>query len=221
MPSDIILNCGKCCITFIRFRIEGMKKLMELGIRIESSNRHLHLTEEHVDILFGKGYKLTPAKSLANDEAFASKETITLVGPKGKMPGLRIISPLRKRTQVELLRADCFKLGINPPLRDSGDLDNSGTITLEGPNGSLEVENCVIVAMRHIHMGTETANKLNLKDDQKVEVFVPGERSVTFNDVTIHTIDNENLKDWVVMHIDQEEANAAGLGAAGDGTMKW
>lgn len=193
---------------------------MKYNVKIESSNRHVHLTQQDVEDLFGAGYQLTPKKFLADGKAaFASEETVTLIGPKGKIANVRIISPLRKRTQVELLRSDSFTLGVKAPVRNSGDLDGGATLTLEGPKGQKEIPECGIIALRHIHMGTNVAIELGKKDQEVVDVTVGGERGLTFNNTLIHTIDT--LPDWCVMHIDQEEANAAGLSFEGEGTFEY
>lgn len=193
---------------------------MKYTVKIESSNRHVHLTEQDLEDLFGAGYQLTPKKYLADGKAaFASEETVTLVGPKGKIANVRIIVPFRKRTQVELLRSDSFMLGVKAPVRMSGDLDGAATLTLVGPKGTKEIPECGIIAMRHIHMGTNVAAELGKKKQDMVDVLVGGERSVTFNNTLINTTDV--LPDWCVMHIDQEEANAAGLSFEGEGVFEY
>ncbi|NLT96022.1 MAG: phosphate propanoyltransferase [Clostridia bacterium] len=177
-----------------------------LVIPVGVSNRHIHLSQEHLEALFGKGYQLNVMKELQPGE-FAAQETVILVGPKGVYQNVRILGPVRKKTQVEISRTDGYVLGINPPLRDSGDLDGSAGATLVGPKGAVTLAEGVIVAKRHIHMPTRLAEKLGLKNNQRIDVFKDGERSLIFKEVLIRTNDNAVLE----MHIDTDEANAAGI----------
>jgi propanediol utilization protein len=127
-----------------------------LEIPVGVSNRHIHLSQDHLEALFGKGYQLTNKKNLQPGE-FAAQETVILVGQKGVYQNVRILGPVRKRTQVEISRTDGYVLGINPPLRDSGDLEGSAGATLVGPKGAVTLSEGVIVAKRHIHMPTQVA----------------------------------------------------------------
>ncbi len=184
-----------------------MKKV-EFPVVVGVSNRHVHLSREDVDILFGPGYQLTPIKDLGQPGQFACKETVTIVGPKGSIETVRVLGPERKETQVEVSLTDCFKLGVNPPVRDSGDLEGTPGIEIIGPNGKVVKERGVIVAKRHIHMHTSDAEKFGVKDKEIVMVAVEhGDRKLIFDDVLIRVHEKFALE----FHVDTDEANAAGL----------
>jgi len=186
---------------FRRF-FEMEKRLVPVGL----SNRHVHLSQEHIEVLFGKGYELKVMKDLSQPDQYAAEERVELVGPKGSLIA-RILGPARKSTQVEISNSDSFVLGVKAPVRDSGDLDGSPGITLKGPAGEVILEKGVIVASRHIHMQTADAEKFKLKDKSRVDVKVPGERGLIFNNVLVRVNENYALD----FHIDLDEANAAGL----------
>lgn len=171
------------------------------------SNRHVHLSEADVEALFGEGYQLTKLKDLSQPGQYACEETVMLVGPKGVIEKVRVLGPPRKQSQVEITLTDSFKLGVKAPLRDSGDLAGSAPITLVGPKGALTLKEGAIVAARHIHMHTSEAEKLNLKDGDKVSVRAKGPRGIIFGDVLVRVSDNYSLE----MHVDTDEANAVGL----------
>jgi len=139
-----------------------MKK-KEFPIIAGVSNRHVHLSREDLDLLFGKGYALTPTKDLGQPGQFACKEMVTIVGPKGSIENVRILGPERKDTQIEISLTDAFKLGVMPPVRDSGDIEGTPGITIIGPNGKLEKEKGVIIAKRHVHMHPSDAEKFGVK----------------------------------------------------------
>ncbi len=184
-----------------------MKKV-ELPVFVGVSNRHLHLSREDVEKLFGPGYQLTPIKDLGQPGQFACKETVTIVGPKGSIENVRVLGPERKETQVEVSLTDCFKLGVNPPVRDSGDLEGTPGIEIIGPNGKVIKDRGVIVAKRHIHMHISDAENFGVKDKEIVMVTVEhGDRKVIFDDVLIRV----NEKFALEFHVDTDEANAAGL----------
>ena len=174
---------------------------------LEVSAHHIHLSQEHVEALFGKGHQLTWHSDLSQPGQFASKEILTLVGPKGKIERIRVLGPTRKETQIEIAMTEQFKLGIHPPIRESGDLSGTPGCILEGPNGSVQIEKGVICAERHIHMTPEDALRYGLKDKAVVRVKVKGDRELIFGDVLVRV--NPNYK--LAMHIDTEEANAANL----------
>ncbi|ABO49840.1 Propanediol utilization protein [Desulforamulus reducens MI-1] len=178
-------------------------KLIPVGI----SNRHVHLSQEHVEILFGSGAKLTKFKDLSQPGQYACQEMLTLVGPKGVLEKVRVLGPTRKQTQVEVALSDCFKLGIKAPIRDSGDVKGSASLTLVGPQGSITISEGTIIASRHIHMHTSEAAWLSLRDGQRVSVRAHGPRSVTYAEVLVRVSDQFNLE----MHVDMDEANAVGL----------
>ncbi|UMZ73500.1 phosphate propanoyltransferase [Natranaerofaba carboxydovora] len=171
------------------------------------SSRHVHLTQEHLEILFGPGYKLTPLRELNQPGQYAAEETVTLVGTKGSINRVRILGPVRSNSQVEISLTDAFVLGINPPIRDSGDIEDSSPVILEGPEGEIELSEGAIVAKRHIHMHTEDADKLSLKDKDHVTVEVDGERGLIFKNVLVRVKDSYECE----FHVDTDEANAAGL----------
>jgi len=182
-----------------------MKK-KEFPIIAGVSNRHVHLSREDLDLLFGKGYALTPTKDLGQPGQFACKEMVTIVGPKGSIENVRILGPERKDTQIEISLTDAFKLGIMPPVRDSGDIEGTPGITIIGPNGKLEKEKGVIIAKRHVHMRPSDAEKFGVKDKDIVKVIVEkGDRRLIFDDVLIRVSEKFALE----FHVDTDEANAA------------
>jgi acetate kinase len=174
---------------------------------LEVSAHHIHLSQEHVEALFGEGHQLTWHSDLSQPGQFASKEILTLVGPKGKIERIRVLGPTRKETQIEISMTEQFSLGIHPPIRESGDLEGTPGCILEGPNGSVKIEKGIICALRHIHMTPEDALRYGLKDKSVVRVRVKGNRELIFGDVLVRV--NPNYK--LAMHIDTDEANAANL----------
>lgn len=183
-------------------------------VPIGVSARHIHLSEEDVELLFGKGYALTEMKPLSQPGQYAANETVAVVGPKGNFAKVRILGPTRKRTQLEVSRTDAFALGVNPPVRESGDIAGSAGITLQGPAGEVKIEEGVIVAARHIHFHTSDAERFGIADKQLLRVRVGGDRGVVFEQVVARVSDQFALD----MHIDTDEANAAGVknGDAGE-----
>ncbi|NYB74846.1 phosphate propanoyltransferase [Sedimentibacter hydroxybenzoicus DSM 7310] len=181
---------------------------MNFKVTVGLSNKHVHLSKEHIDILFGEGHELTPMKDLSQPGQFACEEKVDLVGPKRTINGVRILGPARKESQIEISFADGFTLGLKDiPVRDSGKLDGTPGIKLVGPKGEVEVDKGVIAAARHIHMHTSDAEKFGLKDKDTVKVRVGGPRGLTFDNVLIRVHDTYALD----MHLDVEEGNAAGL----------
>ncbi len=179
------------------------------GIPVGVSNRHIHLTREHVDILFGSGYELTKLKDLSQPGQFACKEQLTIVGPSMRaIEGVRVLGPERKRSQVEISRTDSFLLKLKPPVRESGDLNGSAPVTIIGPKGIVSLKEGCIIANRHIHMSTEEARRFGVSDGDIVDVELYGERRSLFYDVSIRVSDSFRLE----MHIDTDDANAAGVG---------
>lgn len=168
------------------------------------SNRHIHLNREACDILFGKGYELTVKRPMA-PPIFAANETVTLKGPKGEISGVRVLGPLRSYTQVEILRADNFVLGIEALVRISGSKDLA-PLTVIGPCGRIDFDSVAMVALRHIHFTPEQAAEYGLQKDQMVQVKVSGERQLIFGDVQVVFTDG---MEEPMMHVDVEEANAA------------
>lgn len=174
---------------------------------VETSARHIHLTSADIEKLFGEGAQLHNKKDLSQPGQFACKEVMTLVGPGGAIERVRLLGPARKQTQVEVSVADCFKLGIQAPLRDSGDLAGSAPITIVGPKGTVSISEGCIIAVKHIHMHTADAARLGLKDKDRVNVQVCGERKLVFQEVLCRVSDKFRLE----MHVDMDEANAACL----------
>lgn len=173
------------------------------------SNRHIHLSAEHLEVLFGKGYELTPIKDLSQPGQFACKEQLTIVGPSLRpIEGVRVLGPIRKESQVEISRTDSFTLKVKPPVRESGDIKGSAPITIIGPKGTVTLKEGCIIANRHIHMSEEEGKAFGLKDGDYVTVEVNGERRTTFYDVQVRV----NKAFRLEMHIDTDDANAAGIG---------
>lgn len=171
------------------------------------SNRHVHLSRNDVDVLFGQGYNLTSYKRLSQPGQFAAQECVTVVGPKGELVRVRVLGPVRHVTQLEILRSDSFFLGIDAPVRESGCLDNSGSALLVGPAGYVYIHSRVISARRHIHMSSQDAEMAGVKNGQTVRVRCDGKRGLIFDEVVIRVGDNFVTE----FHIDTEEANAGGL----------
>lgn len=184
---------------------EDVKELAKDGlIPVGISNRHIHLSRKDVDILFGEGYELTNIKNISQPGQYACKECLTICGPKGVIEKVRVLGPIRPETQVEILAGDNFKLGIHAPLRLSGDLKNSASLTLIGPKGSVIMKEGAIVASRHIHMSLEEAKAYGVTNGQIVSLYVDGERAGILNNVIIRADEKGSLE----CHIDTEEANA-------------
>lgn len=172
------------------------------------SNRHIHLSKEDFEVLFGKGKELTFFKKLSQPGQFAAEEKVDVLGPKGTtIKNVRILGPFREQTQVELARTDCFAIGMPLVLRNSGDLAGTPGCKLIGPEGEVEIGEGVIVARRHIHLSPEQAAEAGVKDGDIVSVKFDGERSLIFNEVLIRSGESHYLD----FHMDTDEANAASL----------
>ena len=173
------------------------------------SNRHIHLSTEDLETLFGKGYELTPIKDLSQPGQFACKELLTIVGPSLRpIENVRVLGPVRKSSQVEISRTDSFTLKVKPPVRESGDIAGSAPITIIGPKGVVTLKEGCIIANRHIHMSLEEGSAFGLRDGDYVDVDVCGERKTRFYDVQVRVHKDFRLE----MHIDTDDANAAGIG---------
>lgn len=183
------------------------RRVMGGAIPIGVSVRHVHLSRADSDALFGEGYELTPRRPVTQPGQYVCRETVDLVGPKGEIHRVAIINPLRKETQVEVAKTDAIALGVNPPLRESGKLAGSPGVTLRGPHGSVAIDHGVILAQRHVHMHPSDAHRFSVKDKDVIGVRVEGEREVVFGDVIVRVSDQYALD----MHVDTDEANAAGL----------
>ncbi|KUO51780.1 MAG: phosphate propanoyltransferase [Desulfitibacter sp. BRH_c19] len=176
-------------------------------IPIGISNRHVHLSQGDLEALFGKNVNLRIFKELSQPGQYACVETVTLVGPKGVIEKVRVLGPTRDKTQVEISLSDCFKLGVQAPIRDSGKLQGSVGLTLVGPAGAVTINEGTMIAARHIHMHTSDALKLGVKDGDKVNVKTSGQRVMVFLEVLVRVSDKYKLE----MHVDIDEANAASL----------
>lgn len=178
-------------------------------IKVGVSQRHVHLSREDLDTLYGKGYELTKLRTLMGRE-YASNEFVTLVGPSLKsIEKVRILGPVRKNTQVEISRTDTFVLKVSPPVRPSGEIKGSEKLVLAGPKGSVYLKEGVIIANRHIHLTPEYAKKHGIKDNDRVDVMIEGDnlKTTKFYDVQVRVRDDFNIE----MHIDTDDANSAGL----------
>lgn len=188
----------------------------ERTIPIAVSARHVHLTDDMVETLFGEGHTLTERAPLSQPGQFASEETVTLVGPKREIEGVRVLGPTRDQNQVEISRTDEFSLGVDAPVRMSGDLEGTPGITLRGPAGEVRLEQGLICALRHIHMTPEDAEVFGVEHQDYVDVAIEGgERDLVFQDVVIRVKPTYKLE----MHIDTDEANAANLPQRAEGTL--
>lgn len=174
-------------------------------VEVEVSARHVHLTQEHLEVLFGKGASLTPKRPLSQPGQFLSEERVTIIGSKGRKERTAILGPVRPATQVELSKSDCVELGVKAPVRESGDVKGSGSITIEGPCGSITIDEGVIIAHNHVHLTPEVAQIMGVEDKQRVSVEVFTERPIMFRDVIIRVSEKFSCR----MHIDFDEANAA------------
>ncbi|HFU4000390.1 TPA: ethanolamine utilization phosphate acetyltransferase EutD [Streptococcus suis] len=177
------------------------------SFEIEASGRHIHLSQEDLEKLFGKDYTLTKAKDLSQPGQYACKERLTILGPKGTFQNVVILGPVRGASQVEVSLTDCLKLGVNAPIRESGQIENTPGIILVNGSKVVSLEKGLIVAKRHIHMSPEDAAKANVVNQEIVQVQVGGERGLIFDDVVIRV----HPKFATYMHIDYDEANACGF----------
>lgn len=180
---------------------------MDENILIEISARHIHLSKEDMEILFGSGYSLTKRKELSQPGQYACEEKVEVVGEKGKIQ-MSVLGPLRKNTQIEISLTDARVLGIQAPIRESGDIAGSGACNVIGPAGMIKLKEGVIVAKRHIHMTPEDAQCIRVQDKEVVSVQVrSNNRAMIFKDVVVRVDKNFSA----AMHIDTDEANAAGI----------
>ena len=182
---------------------------MGYKVEIGLSNKHVHLSQNDVETLFGKGAELHPTKYLKQPGQYACEEKVDVVGSKGTLKGLRVLGPTRNVTQVELSNTDCRTIGIKAPVRESGKLDGTPGCKLVGPAGEGDLPQGVIVALRHIHLNLAQAEEARVKDKDVVKVRVEGERALIFENVLVRASDSYERE----MHIDTDEGNAAGLGA--------
>lgn len=181
----------------------------DLGFYVPAaiSGRHVHLCAADIETLFGKGYSLTRQRDLVQPGQYACEEKVALAGKKGRIEGIRVLGPARPDTQMEISLTDCYKVGVKPVIRMSGDLALTPGGTLIGPAGEAELKQGVIISARHLHMSPAQAALYGLKDGQVVSVKKTGSRETVFGNVTIRAGDSHELE----MHIDTDEANAAGI----------
>lgn len=184
-----------------------IKEIKEkLFVEVEASGRHVHLSQQDLETLFGVGYQLTPAKELSQPGQYACKERVTIVGPKGPIKNVVILGPVRKSSQVEVSLTDALALGIKVPVRNSGDIAGTPGVTITNGDRSVELKEGLIVARRHLHITPEDAGKFNVVDGDIIKVKVFGERPVIFDDLVVRVSKNFHTD----VHIDYDEANACG-----------
>ena len=183
---------------------------------VEVSAHHIHLTQEHVEALFGKGHQLTKHADLSQPGQYACKEQLNIVGPKGRIERVRVLGPARKYTQIEIAMTEQFKLGVHPPIRESGDIADTPGCTLESSTGSVKVDRGVICALRHVHMTPEDALRYGVRDKSVVRVRITGDRELVFGDVLVRVDPSFAL----AMHIDTDEANAANVKTGAQGYIE-
>jgi acetate kinase len=189
---------------------------MGIRIPIAVSARHAHLSRGTLECVFGPGYRLQVRKWLSQTGQFAAEETVTLIGPAGRLEQVRVMGPPREHDQVELSRTDELALGIDAPVRISGDLGGTPGITIEGPRGRIALPTGVISARRHIHMSPQYARRLGLTDGEAVEVKVDSNgRDLVFGDVSVRVAPDFQLE----LHLDTDEANAAGVKSGDHGEL--
>ena len=187
--------------------IDRIQNELDSSFEVEASGRHVHLSRKELDALFGTGYELTKAKDLSQPGQYASKERLTVVGPKGAFHNVVILGPVRKESQVEVSLTDCLQLGVKAPIRESGDIEGTPGIVLVNGDKSVSLDKGLTVAKRHVHMTPEDAEKIGVKNHDIVKVKVEGARPLIFDDVVIRV----SPKFATYMHIDYDEANACGF----------
>jgi putative phosphotransacetylase len=184
--------------------VEGAQALPANAIQIAVSARHIHLSQEHLEMLFGEGYQLTKKADLSQPNQFAANETVIIAGPKGSIEKVRVLGPARSLTQAEVSWTDAMKLGVKPPLRESGNIKGSAPFTLIGPKGSIYLNEGLIIAQAHIHMNPDDAKRLDVQNGEYVTVEVGGVRPISYRNIKIRVSERYCLE----MHIDTDEANA-------------
>ena len=182
---------------------------MGYKVNVGLSNKHMHLKQEDIEALFGKGHTLTVFKELKQPGQFACEEKVDVVGPKGTIKGLRVLGPARPETQVELALTDARAIGISVPVRESGKLDGSAGCKLVGPKGEVDLKYGVIAALRHVHMSPAQAEEAGVKDKDMVSLKITGEREIVFHQVLVRAANGHEAE----AHLDTDEGNAALCGA--------
>ena len=187
-------------------KTEGVK---QGGIPIGVSNRHIHLSQADLETLFGKGYELTPIKELSQPGQYACKELLTIIGPSMRpIENVRVLGPVRKASQVEISATDSYILKVKPPVRESGNIKDSAPIRIVGPKGVVELSEGCIIANRHIHMSPSEAEIFGVNDGDFVDIDVNGKRRTRWFDVQVRVHKDFRLE----MHVETDDANAAGIG---------
>lgn len=191
--------------------------MSESRVLINLSNRHMHISREDLDIVFGKGHQLTKTKDLLQPGQFACAECVTIKGPKGSFENVRILGPERKETQCEILASDVFKMGVpGCPVRESGQLDGSSPFEIIGPAGSVQKKQGLVIAKRHIHFDPESAERFGVKDKETVRLRVPGERGAVFENLVVRV----NTAFALECHLDFDEGNAVSIGSGSFGFVE-
>ena len=198
MVKKALLDMGKAA-----------EKQDSYGIPVGVSNRHIHLSREDLETLFGAGYELTPIKELSQPGQYACKECLTLIGPSMRpIENVRVLGPVRKSSQVEISATDSYVLKVKPPVRESGKIEGSAPIRIVGPKGIVELKEGCIIANRHIHMSPSDGEKFGVRDGDYIDVDVEGKRRTRWFDVQVRVHKDFRLE----MHVDTDDANAAGIG---------
>ena len=195
--------------TLLEINKEGKSQKSEGGIPIGVSNRHIHLSKNDLETLFGEGYELTPIKELSQPGQYACKEQLTIIGPSMRpIENVRVLGPVRKASQVEISMTDSYVLKVKPPVRESGKIEGSAPIRIVGPRGVVELKEGCIIANRHIHMSPDEAKIFGLNDGDYVDIDVNGKRRTRWFDVQVRVHKDFRLE----MHVDTDDANSAGIG---------
>jgi putative phosphotransacetylase len=181
--------------------------IMGYMVPVGISNKHLHVSQEDLEKLFGPGVELHPSKDLKQPGQYAAEEKVDIVGPKGSLKGVRVLGPVRPQTQVELAFTDARTIGVSVPVKESGKLNSTPGIRLVGPAGTVDIPAGAIAALRHVHLSPEQAKEAGVTDKQMVSLKVPGERGLIFDNVLVRSGPGHEKE----VHLDTDEANAAGL----------
>jgi putative phosphotransacetylase len=202
-------SCSGCALRMCEAKRRACDAVLEQQkIPVGISARHAHVTQGHLEILYGEGHQLTVHAPLYQPGAFAAKETVTVVGRRMRaIEEVRILGPIRDYSQVELARTDAIRLGLDPPIRDSGDVVGSEPIVLIGPKGSVALKEGAICATRHIHITPQHAESFGVREGDFLKVRIPGERAITFENIRPKISPSYVLQ----MHLDTDDANASGL----------
>ncbi|GAA0123563.1 MAG: phosphate propanoyltransferase [Clostridium argentinense] len=202
--STVDLNVNYIIDEVIK-RLQGGEE--DNTILVEASGRHVHLSQNDVDTLFGKGYQLTNKRELSQPGQYLCEEKVTLIGPKGIIQNVSVLGPVRENTQVELSKSDAVSIGVKAPVRMSGDIKGTPSVIIATPKAALRIEEGVIAAKRHMHITPEDAAKFGVKDREEIKIRICGERGLIFENVAVRVSDKFNT----AIHLDYDEANACGF----------